>query len=54
MSDITITKDKLRGSYELSTITYGFLVRERYYGFTKNECLKLFRQKLERYLRGLP
>lgn len=54
MLDITITRDKVRGSYECSTVIYGYLVRERYYGFTKRECLRLFREKMVRNLRGLP
>jgi hypothetical protein len=43
---VTITKN-YDGSYTFFTIEEGYFVQQRYYGYTKKEATKLFKQKLE-------
>ena len=35
------------GSYECATIHNGHRVHQRYFGYTKRECLRLFRKYLK-------
>ncbi len=36
------------GSYSFSAIKNGYLVTQRYHGYTKKEATKLFQEKLEK------
>jgi hypothetical protein len=44
---MTITKNE-DGSYSFSAIKNGYLVTQRYHGYTKKEATKLFQEKLEK------
>jgi hypothetical protein len=44
---VTITKND-DGSYSFHTIAEGYFVKQRYYGYTKKEAIKLFKEKLEK------
>lgn len=41
---MTITKTR-EGGYAISDIVKGYLVTIQYYGYTKREAIKLFRQE---------
>lgn len=43
---MTITKN-LYGYYVISTIYKGYLIEKRYHGYTKKECIKMFKKELK-------
>jgi hypothetical protein len=43
---MVITKNQ-DGSYTFFTMLNGYFVKQRYYGYTKKEATKLFKEKLE-------
>lgn len=45
--EITAEKNKVNGSWVISTIYKNFLVTRTYYGFTKREAISEFKQALK-------
>ena len=43
---MTITKND-DGSYTFYTMSEGYFVKQRYYGYTKKEATELFKKKLK-------
>lgn len=44
---MTVIKDPIRGTWNLSDIKFGRLIRMSYYGYTKREATQLFREYLK-------
>lgn len=44
-SDITVERNKVNGSYILTTIVKGCYVSRVYYGYTKKECIAMFKDE---------
>ena len=45
---LSITKNPINGSYVVSDIIDGHLVTRTYYGYTKKECRRMFRNEFKR------
>lgn len=44
---LSITKNPINGSYVVSDIIDGHLVTRTYYGYTKKECKRMFRNEFK-------
>lgn len=44
---MTTTTRNINGSLTVSTIEYGRLIQQTYYGYTKREAVRLFRQHVK-------
>ena len=45
---LSITKNPINGAYVVSDIIDGHLVTRTYYGYTKKECRRMFRNEFKR------